>query len=185
MHRHIRHDSIIPDAWAIRMIKFLTITFGVLLASSVSCRAGDSHHTGSRTDPQELLIQLVPDIPDLKVVRAGDLEPNPQGKYHRHAFIRGDFNRDGIEDIAIAGADAWVEQGISRQRNGYVLIASKRKDGSWIRVFFHKFPGSAFPFLIWDEKRVALLVGANFTDFDPGDIVWDRVRNEFKLVPAK
>src|SRR4029434_1216785 len=68
MHRHIRHDSIIPDAWAIRMIKFLTITFGVLLASSVSCRAGDSHHTGSRTDPQELLIQLVPDIPDLKVV---------------------------------------------------------------------------------------------------------------------
>jgi hypothetical protein len=105
------------------MIKFVTITFGLLLASSVACRAGDSSQAESRIDPQELLMQLVPNVSDIKVVRAEDLEPNPQGKYHRHAFIRGDFNRDGTEDIAIAGADAWVKQGISSQRNGYVLIA--------------------------------------------------------------
>jgi hypothetical protein len=59
------------------------------------------------------------------------------------------------------------------------------KDGSWSRVFLHKFPGTAMPFLIWDEERMVLLVGANFTDSDPGDIVWDRVRKEFKLIPAK
>jgi hypothetical protein len=129
-------------------------------------------------------MQLVPDIPDIKVVIAEHLEPNPQGN-HRHAFIRGDFNRDGAEDIAIAGTDAWAEQGISRHRDGYVLIASKRKDGSWRRVFLHKFPGTAIPVLIWDEERMALLVGANAADFDPGDIVWDRVTKEFKLVNRK
>ena len=136
------------------MTKFLSITLGVSLLSSVSCQAAYSSDTVSGIDPQKLLMQLVPDIPDIKVVTAEDLEPNPQGKYHRHAFMRGDFNRDGIEDIAIAGADAWVKQGISRQRNGYVLIASKRKDGGWSRVFFHKFPGTASPFLIWDDERM-------------------------------
>ena len=151
----------------------------------MSCRAADSSYTGSRIDPQELLMQLVPDIPDIKVVIGEDLKPDPQGKYRRRAFIRGDFNQDGTEDIAKAGADAWVKQGISRQRNGYILIASKKKDESWSRVFFHKFPGTANPFLIWDEERMALLVGANEADSDPGDIVWDRVKKEFKLVPAK
>jgi hypothetical protein len=130
-------------------------------------------------------VQLVPDFPDIKVMIVEDLEPNPQGKYHRHAFIRGDFNRDGIEDIAIAGTDAWVKQGTSLKRNGYVLIASKTNDGSWSRVFFHKFPGTANPFLIWDEDRMALLIGGNFTDFDPGDIIWDHVRKEFKPVGEK
>ena len=164
------------------MTNCLTITLWLFLLSSVSCRAGESPYTGSRIDPQELLTQLVPDIPDIEVVISEDLEPNPQGKYHRHAFIRGDFNRDGREDIAIAGTDAWLKQGTSRKRNGYVLIASRTKDESWSRVFFHKFPGTANPFLISDEERMALLVGANFSDFDLGDIVWDRVRKEFKLV---
>jgi hypothetical protein len=36
-------------------------------------------------------MQLVPDIPHIKVVSAEDLEPSPKGKYHRHVFIRGDF----------------------------------------------------------------------------------------------
>ena len=167
------------------MIKLVTIAFGLLLVSSASCPAGNSSDIGSRIDPEQLLMQLAPDIPDIKVVSAEDLEPNPKGNYHRHAFIRGDFNRDGIEDIAIAGADAWVGQGISRYRNGYVIIASKRKDGSWSRVLLHKFAGTAIPFLIWDEEQMAILVGANKSDSEPGDIVWDRVRKEFKLVPAK
>ena len=167
------------------MTKLLTITVALFVLSSVSCRAGESSYTGSRIDPQELLIQLVPDVPDIKVMISEDLEPNPQGKYHRHAFIRGDFNQDGIEDIAIAGTDTLVKQGTSLKRNGYVLIASKTKDGSWSRVFYHKFPGTANPFLIRDDERMALLVGANFSDFDPGDIVWDRVRKEFKLVGEK
>jgi hypothetical protein len=32
---------------------------------------------------------------------------------------------------------------------------------------------------------MALLVCANEADSDPGDILWGRVKKEFKLVPAK
>lgn len=58
------------------------------------------------------------------------------------------------------------------------------KNGTWYRAFFHKFPGIAYPFLIWDEEKTALLVGANYSDAVPGDIVWDRTRKEYKLVQA-
>jgi hypothetical protein len=54
-----------------------------------------------------------------------------------------------------------------------------------VEFLFISFPGTVIPLLIWDEERMVLLVGANFTDSDPGDIVWDRVRKEFKLVPAR
>jgi hypothetical protein len=135
-------------------------------------------------DPERLLKQLVPEVPEIKIVAAEELEPNPKGEYRRNAFLRKDFNRDGVEDIAICGIDAWVQQGASRRRNGYVLIASKNAKGAWTRVFFHKFPGIAYPFLVWDQSRMALLVGANQSDSNPGDIVWDREKKAYKLVTS-
>ncbi len=128
-------------------------------------------------DPEQLLKSLVSEVQDIRMVTPEDLEPNPQGKYRRHAFIQGDFNRNGQEDIAICATDRWT-----RGRNAYVLIASKRKNGTWYRAFFHKFPGIAQPFLIWDKEKMALLVGANFSDSNPGDIVWDRAKKEYKLL---
>jgi hypothetical protein len=130
--------------------------------------------------PQEILERLMPEVRNVKLVTAPDLEPNPEGIYRRHAFIVGDFNQDGIDDVAIAATDQPNPQG----RNGYVLIASKAKNGNWTRVFVHKFDGVAKPFLIWDRERIRLLVGANETDFDPGDIVWDHTQKGYKLIPS-
>lgn len=136
-------------------------------------------------DAERILKDLVPEVKNLQVVTAKDLEPNPQGKYRRYAFIRGDFNKDGQEDIAIAATDEWVRQGRALTRNGYVLIGTKRNDSTWARVFFHKFRGLSIPFLIWDEESMKLLVGANESDSVPGDIVWDLKEKKYKLVPAK
>jgi hypothetical protein len=138
----------------------------------------------SDLDPQRILKQLVPEVSEVKLVAPEELEPNPKGEYRRNAFVRRDFNRDGIADIAICGVDAWVQQGASRRRNGYVLIASKNPKSEWTRVFFHKFPQIAYPFLIWDQSRMALLVGANQSDSNLGDIVWDREKKAYKLVTS-
>jgi len=134
-------------------------------------------------DPEQILRQLVPEVPDIKMVTPEDMEPNPQGKYRRHAFIQGDFNRDGQEDIAISAVDHpdWK----ARSGDSYVLIASKSKNGTWSRVFFEKIPGVRHPFLIWDEENRALLVGANYSDYNPGDILWDAKTKKYKLVEAR
>jgi hypothetical protein len=168
------------------MRKNLTLGLSFLLLTVFSSCAAE-FATTTNLDPEQILKKLVPEVPDIKMVPPEDLEPNPQGEYRRHAFIQGNFNGDGQEDIAICGTDEWVREGRSLMRNGYVLIASKKKDGTWVRQFFHKFPGTAYPFLIWDKKiwdktRMALLVGANFSDSNPGDIVWDPVKKEYKLV---
>lgn len=153
------------------MLTFLLLTF--------SCaHAGESSPVRpSDLDPEQILRKLVRDIPGVKMVTPEGLEPNPQGKYRRHAFIRGDFNQDGQEDIAISATDEWT-----RGRNAYVLIATKRDGGTWYRTFLHKFPGIAHPFLIWDEDGKAILVGANYSDTVPGDIMWDANEKKYKLV---
>jgi hypothetical protein len=163
------------------MRKNLTLGFSLLLLTVFSsCAAQFDRSTDP--DPEQILKKLVPEVPDIKMVTPEDLEPNPQGQYRAHAFIQGDFNGGGQEDIAICGTDEWVRERRSLTRNGYVLIASKKKDGTWVRQVFHKFRGTAYPFLIWDKKRMALLVGANFSDSNPGDIVWDPIKKEYKLV---
>jgi hypothetical protein len=164
--------------------KTITIAIGILLLALLSPAADDSARPRNDLRPEQILKTLTPEIPEIGMVTPEDLEPNPQGAYRRYAFIRGDFNRDGIEDIAVAGTDQWQKQGAALTRNGYVLIASRTKDGLWTRRFFHKFPGTSKPFLIWDKDKTALLVGANASDADPGDIVWDRTKKQYKLVPV-
>lgn len=168
-----------------------TLGYSILIwfVFAQSCGAAKLPPPKTDLDPQQILNKLVPEVPGLTIVPPKDLEPNPPGPYHRSAFIRGDFNGDRIEDIAICGTDEWVKKGRSQTRNGYVLIASKRDNGTskrdngnWGRVFFHKFTGIASPFLIWDRMRRALLVGANFSDANPGDIVWDPAKREYRLV---
>jgi hypothetical protein len=158
------------------MRKNLTLGLSFLLLTVFSSCAAE-FATTTNLDPEQILKQLVPEVPDIKMITAEELEPNPKGKYRRHAFIQGDFNRDGEEDIAISGTDEWT-----RGRNAYVLIASKTKDGAWYRAFFHKFPKIAYPFLIWDAEKMALLVGANKSDTIPGDIVWDRAKKQYKVL---
>jgi hypothetical protein len=164
------------------MRKIQNFALSFLLVTVCSTYPEESSPARLNLDPKQILRELVPEVPDIKMVTAQELEPNPQGKYRRHAFIQGDFNRDGQEDIAICATDEWVREGISLMRNGYVLIASKKKNGTWARVFFHKFRGLSSPFLIWDKERMTLLVGANFSDSNPGDIVWDRTKKEYKLL---
>jgi hypothetical protein len=161
------------------MTQICQLVFLVLSLALSSCQLVSAKED---LDPERLLKQLAPEIKEIKITTPEELEPNPKRAYRRHAFIREDFNGDGTEDIAICGTDAWVKQGRSSQRNGYVLVASKNPSGSWTRVFFHKFTGLASPFLIWDQSRMALLVGGNDTDFNPGDIVWDRLKKGYKLV---
>jgi hypothetical protein len=78
------------------------------------------------SDPRRILHEVVPEIPELEIPPAKDLEPNPPGKYRRYTFIQGDFNQDGRDDIAMCAVDNpdW------RRRSGdsYVVIASKNKD---------------------------------------------------------
>jgi hypothetical protein len=162
--------------------KLSHLSLGVFLLIVSCLRAEAASQPSTDLNPEKILKELVTEISNIRIVTASDLEPNPPGKYHRHAFIRGDFNRDGVEDIAIAGTDEWVKPRASLTRNGYVLIASKRTNGSWTRVFFHKFDGTANPFLIWDRAAMALLVGANFSDSNPGDIVWDGANKTYKLL---
>jgi hypothetical protein len=61
-------------------------------------------------DPNRILRGLVPEIPGLQVVPEKDLEPNPRGKYRRYASIEGDFNTDGLGDIAIVAVDDPLEE---------------------------------------------------------------------------
>jgi hypothetical protein len=135
------------------------------------------------TDPNRILQESVPEIPGLAVPPESDLEPNPRGKYRRYTFIQGDFNKDGRDDIAICAVDNrdWTK----RSADSYVLIVSKTKDRAWIRVFFEKISGVRHPFLIWDEGNKALLVGANYSDYNPGDVLWDAKARRYRLVPAK
>jgi len=135
-------------------------------------------------DADQLLKQLVKEVPEIRMITPEELEPNPTGDYHRYAFIRRDFNGDGVEDIAIAGTDAWVQKGASRDRNGYIVIASRTRAAEWVRVFLHKFSGLASPFLIWDRSSKALVVGANQSDADPGDIVWNGVSKKYRLAKS-
>ena len=63
------------------------------------------------------------------------------------------------------------------------MIASKDKDNfAWHRVFFERIAGVRHPFLVWDEENKALLVGANYSDYNPGDILWDSATKKYKLV---
>jgi hypothetical protein len=64
------------------------------------------------------------------------------------------------------------------------LIASRKEDGTWTRVFYHKFSSTAYPLLVWDKEQRVLLVGANYSDSNTGDIVWDAARREYNLVYA-
>lgn len=159
-------------------------TIFLLLTASLSC-AGELPPMPAKLDPEQILRQLVPEVPDIKMVTPKELEPNPQDKYRRYAFIQGDFNRDGQEDIAICATDEWVRQGRSLTRNSYVLIASRQKNGSWVRVFFYKFRELSSPFLIWDKEQMRLLVGATQSDYVPGDIVWDLKEKKYKLVEER
>src|SRR5919106_1024622 len=84
--------------------------------------------------------------------------------------------------VAAQATDEWVQSGISRSRNGYVLVATKDKNSRWLRAFFHNFPGTAFPFLSWDKDKRALLVGANYSAYVPGDILWDARTRRYRLV---
>ena len=65
------------------------------------------------------------------------------------------------------------------------MIASKNNDGAWVRIFLEKIPGVVHPFLIWDEEEKALLVGANYTDYNPGDILWDPKAKKYILLEPK
>lgn len=150
----------------------------LLLTVFSSCAAEFS--TTTNLDPEQILKKLVPEVPDIKMVTPEDLEPNPKGKYRRHAFIQGDFNGDGTEDIAISGVDEWKEEQARLRRSSYVLIATKDRQ-TWKRVFLHKFR-VPYPFLIWDEKRKSIIVGVNYSDSNPEEIVWDRAKKEYKLV---
>ena len=140
--------------------------------------AADPH-----VDPRRMLRQLVPELPDIQMPLPEDLEPNPEGKYRRHAVIQGDFNKDGRQDIAICAVDPVNSK--ARLRDSYVLIASKTNNDTWDRVFFERIPGVVHPFLIWDAENMALLVGANYSDYNPGDIIWDSKTKEFKLVEPR
>lgn len=114
-------------------IRGIFVLFSVVLSySQTFCARAD-------LDPQQILKQLAQEIPEIRTVAGEDLEPNPKGEYRRHAFIRWDFNQDGVVDITICGTDAWVQKGASRRRNGHVLIASKNVKGGWTRVFFTNF----------------------------------------------
>jgi hypothetical protein len=166
------------------MRKILALSISSLLLAIHFSYAGDLTPHPTKLDPEQILKKLIPEIPDIKMVTPEDLEPNPQGKYRRHAFIQGDFNRDGQEDIAICATDQWVREGISLRRNSYVLIATKRKNGTWVREFFQKFSDFSSPFLIWDRERMRLLIGVNQSDYEPGDILWDSKEKKYKLVPA-
>ncbi len=160
----------------------LAITLLWTLGVTQPTWAGTSDSQLDISGVERILQTLVPEVKNIKVVTDKDLEPNPQGKYRRHAFIQGDFNRDGQEDIAICATDEWIRQGASLTRNSYVLIASKRKDWSWVRVFLQKIDRLSSPFLIWDKKRMRLLVGANQSDYEPGDIVWDSHEKKYKFI---
>jgi hypothetical protein len=163
-------------------MKKLREHLSILLLCCVAVLDCDKFAQGqNQLEPESLLKKLVPEISGIKVVLMEDLEPNPEGQYRRHAFINGDFNRDGIEDIAISAVDAWEHVGISKSRNGYVLLASRNKNGTWGRVYFHKFPGLAHPFIIWEPNKRVLLIGANQTDSNPGEIVWDKSKKAYKL----
>lgn len=157
----------------------LTITCLMLLFSNFIAVIS----AAEATDPNRILQDSVPEIPGLVVPPAKDLEPNPHGKYRRYTFIQGDFNKDGRDDVAICAVDNpdWTK----RSADSYVLIVSKTKDRAWIRVFFEKIPGVRHPFLIWDDRNKALLVGANYSDYNPGDILWDPKANRYRLVAAK
>jgi len=159
----------------------LNIALSLLLLAVFPSYAEESAPARPNLDPEQILRQLVPEVPDIKMVTPEDMEPNPQGKYRRHAFIQGDFNKDGREDVAICATDEWIKKGISLTRNSYVLIASREKK-QWVRVFLQRIDRLAFPFLIWDSERNRLLVGANRSDYEPGDIVWDLKEKKYKFV---
>lgn len=165
-----------------KMLVLAISVLSILAATQLGLTATASHKLDI-ADVEKIIKDLVPEVKNLQVVPAKDLEPNPQGKYRRYAFIQGDFNGDAQEDIAICATDDWDRKSLTR--NSYVLIASKTKTGSWVRVFFTKFERLASPFLIWDKERLRLLVGANHSDYEPGDIVWDLKEKKYKLLPAK
>jgi hypothetical protein len=170
----------LPSIFRIVLLVEMAITCSLLLMFSSLIAVTSAAEV---SDPNRILQESIPEIPGLAVPPENDLEPNPRGKYRRYTFVQGDFNTDGRDDIAICAVDNpdWTK----RSADSYVLIVSKSKDRAWIRVFFEKIPGVRHPFLIWDERNKALLLDANYSDYNPGDILWDAKTNRYRLVPAK
>ena len=94
--------------------------------------------------------------------------------------VRGDFNKDGIEDIAFC---ATLSPQSSVFPMAVFVVANGTRTGLWSDVFA-KDDAIAIPYIIWSDKLGSLLLSASETDaYNRGDLVWDQVKRAYKYAP--
>jgi len=82
--------------------------------------------------------------------------------------VMGDFNGDGIEDIALVG----VYEDQSGELGNFFLILTKNADGRWAKVHLSIHPGDLGPIgLSWDSREIHIAYCTNCDS--SADVRWD------------
>jgi hypothetical protein len=115
--------------------------------------------------------------PEIKGLRT-PLEEYSHPDYH--FVVTGDFNDDGVPDIAICG-NVYDER--QKWLSTYIVVATQvLSTGQWERRYIQELGGTSVPFIIWDKKARSLLIGADWSDADQGEVIWDSKIKEYRYV---
>lgn len=161
-------------------LNFITL---VLVASITSSVIGEQKREKipstpvlTRSEVEQLLRTLMTEEANLKLVEEEEL-----GTLRNNAYVLNDFNADGSLDIAIAAVAEHLLADSPGLRDGTIIVATKM-GSQWKTVYTHQLPGTRFPFVVWDAKNRALLLGAAQSDADQGEIRWDTVKKKYRYV---
>lgn len=100
--------------------------------------------------------------------------------YGLHFIRSGDFNKDGVEDLALVG----VYQDRTGTRGNFLVVLTKADTGGWRKVFLKSWPGKAsFLALGLNGNKLPLwsCMGCDM----PQELVWDEKAKIYALIPPK
>jgi len=92
-------------------------------------------------------------------------------------FLYGDFNKDGVEDLALVG----VYENKSRERGSFILILSKDDQGKWRKSFLRYLGEPSFTAL--SKKNDSLEVWFCLECDFGVSLIWDTEANKYVLKP--
>lgn len=130
----------------------------------------------------DLLHELLPELKNPRLMRFEDLgDPHEQEGFIEEGFtfvLRGDFNRDGVADLAFVGKYDNPEH---PKENTFIVVVSF-KEKMVIRDFFSKIPRDRASLLLeprYKPKIDAIFISYTYASDDCEFLYWNRIKYEF------